>query len=915
MSDDGSIARFGGVTLTYGRTTALADITMDIPSGCMAGVIGPDGVGKSSLLALASGVRVIQKGSVRVLEGDMARRDHRSRVCPHIAYMPQGLGRNLYMTLSVRENIDFFSRLFDLRGSERLRRIDELMAGTGLTPFADRPAGKLSGGMKQKLGLCCALIHDPDLLILDEPTTGVDPLSRQQFWKLVERVRARREGMSVLVATAYMEEAQRFDWLAAMDGGKVLATGSPGELLKRTGAETLDAAFIELLPEARRKGHTEVVVAPRGRDDGGPLAIEAKGLTKRFGSFTAVDHVDLDIKRGEIFGFLGSNGCGKTTTMKMLTGLVPPSEGIARLFGKAVDAGNIETRKRVGYMTQSFSLYGELSVRDNLMLHAKLFHLPRDTRAVRVAEVLDHFDLTAYADAVSGDLPLGIRQRLSLAVAVIHDPDMLILDEPTSGVDPVARDAFWELLIDLSRNRGVTIFISTHFMNEGERCDRISLMHAGRVLACDTPAAIVEQHGAATLEDAFIEVLREHAGDDGLSDAQMPPAAEPGEAGGDGARRAGAWFNPRRMLAYGGRELLEVVRDPVRLVFSLLGSVLLLLVLGYGITFDVDNLNFAVLDRDNSPESRDYIYNMAGSRYFVMREPIRDSVELDRRMADGELAVALEIPPDYGHDLRRGRDVTIGVWIDGAMPFRGETVRGYLEGLHALYLKDTVLRTTGVTVTSAAAGLAVRYRYNQGFESLYAMVPAVVPLLLVFIPSILTALGVVREKELGSITNLYATPVTRLEFLLGKQGAYVLISMVSYFGLMAVAVFWLGVPLKGSFVTMTLVSLVFVSATTGLGLLFSSFIRTQVAALAATAVITLLVTITFSGLTTPVAALQGPGAVLGKLFPMSYFMNISRGLFTKALHFDGILTDFLCMSAFVPVYTLVSALLLRKQEK
>ena len=909
MSLPAAVAHLDGVTLAYGGVEAVSGVTLDIPAGCMAGLIGPDGVGKSSLLALVAGVRVIQQGTVHVLGGDMADRARRRDACPRIAYMPQGLGRNLYMTLSVRENITFFGRLFDLRGEERTRRVDELMESTGLAPFADRAAGKLSGGMKQKLGLCCALIHDPDLLILDEPTTGVDPLSRQQFWKLVERVRSRRRGMSVLVATAYMEEAQRFDWLAAMDGGKILATGSPAELLERTGTEDLDAAFIRLLPENRRRDHRDVEAGPWNGDPA-DVAIEAKGLTKRFGSFTAVDNVDLDIRRGEIFGFLGSNGCGKTTTMKMLTGLLAPSGGTAKLFGSPVDARSLESRKRVGYMTQSFSLYGELSVRDNLMLHAKLFHLPRERRAARVAEVLDHFELEPWADEVSGDLPLGIRQRLSLAVAVIHDPDMLILDEPTSGVDPVARDGFWRLLIDLSRNRGVTIFISTHFVNEGERCDRISLMHAGRVLACDTPAAIVEAHGAQTLEDAFIDVLRASSGEEEAT-GEVPVQSH----GPDARKPARQGFNYRRMLAYAGRELREVVRDPVRLVFSLLGSVILLLVLGYGITFDVEDLKFAVLDRDNSPESRDYIYNMAGSRYFDMQAPIRNSDELDRRMAEGELAVALEIPPDYGRDLQSGRDVTIGFWIDGAMPFRGETIRGYLEGLHAQYLQNLVLRRTGVRPATSAAGLQMRYRYNQGFESLYAMVPAVVPLMLVFIPSILTALGVVREKELGSITNLYATPVTRLEFLLGKQGAYVLVSMVSYLGLMAVSVFWLGVPLKGSFPLMTLAALVFVTTTTGLGLFFSSFIRTQVAALAATAVITLLVTVTFSGLTTPVASLQGPGAVLGQLFPMAYFMNISRGLFTKALLWHNILPDLLRMAAFVPVYTLASVLLLGKQEK
>jgi ribosome-dependent ATPase len=282
-------------------------------------------------------------------------------------------------------------------------------------------------------------------------------------------MRARHPGMSVLVATAYMEEAERFDWLVAIDAGRVLASGSPSEIRAHAGAASLEEAFITLLPEQKRREHRTLVSPPHRIFEGAP-AIEARGLTRRFGDFTAVDHVSFRIERGEIFGFLGSNGCGKTTTMKMLTGLLPATEGEAYLFGHRVDARDIETRKRVGFMSQNFSLYGELSVRQNLELHAHIFHLPTALIQPRVAEMLERFDLAIVADDLAEKLPLGLRQRLSLAVAVIHAPDMLILDEPTSGVDPIARDRFWELLIQLSRNDGVTIFISTHFMNEAARC-------------------------------------------------------------------------------------------------------------------------------------------------------------------------------------------------------------------------------------------------------------------------------------------------------------------------------------------------------------------------------------------------------------------------------------------------------------
>ncbi len=676
-------------------------ITLDVPADCMVGVIGPDGVGKSSLFSLLAGARAIQTGQIMVLGGDMASAEHRRAVCPRIAYMPQGLGGNLYATLSVFENIDFFGRLFGHSKEKREQRIAQLLESTGLAPFADRPAGKLSGGMKQKLGLCCALIHDPDFLILDEPTTGVDPLSRRQFWELIARIRAERPGMSVMVATAYMEEASRFDWLMAMDAGHVLATGSLQELLSRTATTSLEAAFIALLPEEKRRGHRAIEITPRPVTQGGTVAIEAKNLTMRFGNFTAVDHVSFHIERGEIFGFLGSNGCGKTTTMKMMTGLLPPTEGQAWLFGQLLDPDDLDTRRRVGYMSQSFSLYTELTVRQNLELHARLFHVPAEMIPARVEEAVQRFDLASVIDALPSALPMGQRQRLSLAVAMIHHPEMLILDEPTSGVDPVARDGFWEILLELSRRDQVTIFVSTHFMNEAERCDRISLMNAGRVLVSDAPRAVVEKSGAATLEDAFIAYLEEATGVKGQPPSSSKPAASPKPAVSASTRapeeglseaqeaKPRSGFDFGRMFSYTRRESLELRRDPMRAALALLGTLILMLVIGYGITLDVEHLSFAVLDRDQTETSNNYVLQFIGSpRYFIEHNPIRDYAELDRRMRSGELSFALEIPPHFGRDLARGRTARIGAWIDGANPTRGETIRSYVQIVHSLWLAN-----------------------------------------------------------------------------------------------------------------------------------------------------------------------------------------------------------------------------------
>ncbi|MCS5805714.1 ribosome-associated ATPase/putative transporter RbbA [Klebsiella pneumoniae] len=892
----------------FGATIALRDISLAIPARRMVGLIGPDGVGKSSLLSLIAGARTIEQGNVMVLGGDMRDVHHRREVCPKIAWMPQGLGKNLYHTLSVYENVDFFARLFGHDKAERELRINELLQSTGLAPFRDRPAGKLSGGMKQKLGLCCALIHDPQLLILDEPTTGVDPLSRAQFWELIDSIRQRQPAMSVLVATAYMEEAERFDWLVAMNAGEVLATGSAAELKAQTGSQTLEQAFIALLPEAQRQAHRAVVIPPRdSREE--EIAIEARGLTMRFGNFVAVDHVNFRIARGEIFGFLGSNGCGKSTTMKMLTGLLPASEGEAWLFGQPVDPKDIATRQRVGYMSQAFSLYSELTVRQNLELHARLFHIPDGEIPGRVAEMCERFMLTEVEDALPVDLPLGIRQRLSLAVAVIHRPEMLILDEPTSGVDPVARDMFWQLMVDLARQDQVTIFISTHFMNEAERCDRISLMHAGKVLASDTPQALVEQRGSNSQEEAFIAWLKEAQPSSPVP--EEPTSAVASYSGHTAPRQA---FSLRRLFSYSRREALELRRDPVRSTLALLGTVILMFIMGYGISMDVEDLRFAVLDRDQTLSSQGWSQNLAGSRYFIEQAPLRSYDELDRRMRDGELAVAIEIPPNFGRDIARGTPVQIGVWVDGAMPNRAETVRGYVQAMHLAWLQEMAGRQSSPQRDTSLISIETRYRYNPDVKSLPAIVPAVIPLLLMMIPAMLSALSVVREKELGSIINLYVTPTTRSEFLLGKQLPYIVLGMFNFFLLCALSVFVFGVAHKGSFLTLTLAALLYVTIATGLGLLISTFMKSQIAAIFGTAIITLIPATQFSGMIDPVASLEGPGRWIGQIYPTSHFLTIARGTFSKALNISDLWGSFIPLLIAVPLVLGLSVLLLKKQE-
>src|SRR5450830_293503 len=880
-----------GIQHRYGKQQALVDIAFSLPAGTRCGLIGPDGAGKSSLLGLIAGVKKLQDGQLEVLGGSIADRRHRNSLYPRIAFMPQGLGGNLYPELSISENIRFFATLFGLSKADCDQRMHNLLLATDLERFADRPAGKLSGGMKQKLGLCCALIHDPDLLILDEPTTGVDPLSRRRFWELVETVRSERPQLTLLVATAYMEEAEQFEHCLMLDRGK------------------LDEAFTHFQGDSAHDNQP-LVIPPRASNSA-DIAIEAHDLTLRFGDFTAVDKVTFAIGRGEIFGFLGSNGCGKTTTMKVLTGLMPATEGSATLLGNPVNAKDLATRKRVGFMSQSFSLYGELSVRQNLVLHAQLFDLPKADAGTRIDELIKRVDLSDVAEQPSGELPLGLRQRLSLAVAVLHRPEVLILDEPTSGVDPAARDDFWRLLIELSREQGVTIFLSTHFMNEAQRCDRISLMHAGRVLACDTPEALRQQFHGDTLEAAFVTCLEQAQGEaeptapnaptDTVSETSPPPVSKRG-------------FSLSRLLAVASREGKELLRDKVRMAFALLGAMFMMVIFGYGISLDVENLAFAVYDQDQTPQSRAYLEAFRSSRYFAEQTPIQDANELHRRLQRSEIKLALEIPPGFGRDLYAGRQPSVAAWLDGGMPFRAETSRNYVEAVHQANLQQLSELSSQPQSSQSAAKLETRFRYNQDVISVNAIGPGVMALILAFIPAMLTALGIVREKELGSITNFYATPLTRLEFLLGKQAPYLAVSLVNLAVLAAMNRWLFGVPFKGSALTLAFGGLLYVLATTSMGLLISAFTRTQIAAILGTMIITSLPTIQFSGLIVPRSSLEGAAAVMGMLFPAGHFLDIAVGTFTKALDLRQLWPQCLALFGFFLGFTGLSLIMLKKQE-
>jgi ABC-2 type transport system ATP-binding protein len=559
---------------------ALDGVSLEVPHGTLAALVGPDGAGKTTLLRLAAGLLLADSGELRVVGIDVAADPQ--HVQERIGYMPQRFG--LYEDLSVQDNLDLYADMHGVSAAERRQRYPRLLEMTALGPFTGRLAGRLSGGMKQKLGLACTLVRAPELLLLDEPTVGVDPVSRRELWKIIFQL-VQDQDLTVLVTTSYLGEAERCAHVVILHEGKVLAAGPPAEVSRLAAGRTFLAeppageparelqarlldnpGIVDAVPEG---GRVRIVRAERVSDDGvlsgievNPVpprfedgfmtllrqtagtggagaessllrpghrstsapptppetstdepVVEVRDLVRRFGSFAAVDHVSFDVRRGELFGLLGPNGAGKTTTFRMLCGLLPATSGTLRVAGVDLGRARASARRRIGYVAQKFSLYGQLSVTENLEFFASAYGLRGGRKRDRIAWALHQFDLTALARLPSGQLPGGYKQRLAMAAALLHEPEILFLDEPTSGADPLARREFWRRITALAAE-GVTAIVTTHFMEEAEYCDHVAIMDAGQVLAQGTPAEIrsharPEPGQTPTMEDAFIAIVEE----------------------------------------------------------------------------------------------------------------------------------------------------------------------------------------------------------------------------------------------------------------------------------------------------------------------------------------------------------------------------------------------------------------------
>jgi ABC-type multidrug transport system ATPase subunit len=492
MSRGDAVIEIKGLVRRFKKVRALQGVDLVINKGELFGVVGPDGAGKTTLLQSLCAILDPTEGTIAVEGADTVK--NASTITSRIGYMSQAY--SLYEDLTVEENLEFFAKIRNVPEEAYRERRARLLEFSGLSPFLKRRTRSLSGGMQKKLALCCNLVHEPDILVLDEPTLGVDPLSRRHLWEIIRGYHGR--GKTIIVATSYMDEARRCQQVAFLLGGKVLASGDPADM-----GTSLDEVFFR-----RIKKPAVIEDLPFERRPKQDVLVEVEGLVKKFDGFTAVDDISFSVRRGEIFGFLGPNGSGKTTTIRVLCGILPPSSGMVRVVGTDMAVRPEDAQGRIGYMSQRFSLYLDLTVEENIEFFGAVYGTARDTLARRKQWVIGMAGLHEKENVLARDLSGALRQRLALGCALLHHPDVVFLDEPTSGVDPVSRKAFWDMIRTVA-SAGTSVFVTTHYLDEAENCGRVALLHRGRLLAAETPQTLKALHGARTMEDLFVKLIEQ----------------------------------------------------------------------------------------------------------------------------------------------------------------------------------------------------------------------------------------------------------------------------------------------------------------------------------------------------------------------------------------------------------------------
>ncbi len=914
---------------------AIADVSLEAAQGTLTALVGPDGSGKTTLLRLAAGLLKPDAGQLEVVGINVAADPQ--GVQDRIGYMPQKFG--LYEDLTVLENLDLYADLHGLTAEERHKQYPRLMEMTALGPFMSRLAGRLSGGMKQKLGLACTLVRSPDLLLLDEPTVGVDPLSRRELWEIIQQL-VQEQGRTVLLSTSYLDEAERCGHAIVMHQGKVLAQGPPAQVTALANGRTFlaepppdqkarglqarlldDTGVVDAVPEGGRVrfvlspssdepsalAEAKVTPVPARFEDGfmvllrrstgqaiaGSMTLEkplaqrgneavvvVRDLVRKFGSFNAVDHVGFEVQRGEIFGLLGPNGAGKTTTFRMLCGLLPATSGTLRVAGVDLRHARASARQRIGYVAQKFSLYGQLSVAENLDFFASAYGLRGTRKRDRIDWALRQFELGDLANLPSGELPGGFKQRLAMAAALLHEPEILFLDEPTSGADPLARREFWKRITALAE-QGVTAIVTTHFMEEAEYCDRIVILDAGRVLAQGTPADVrgrARPHAGRTptMEDAFIAVVGE----------SRSPKSEKRSGGADAtpatpsdrpSRTFPVGLPPkvRRVWALVKKETFQIARDPSSIAIGIILPVVLILLFGYGVSLDVMHVPVAVVLEDPSPAATELASSFQLSPYFDA-QLLTDMPVAREQMLDGKVDGIVRIRPDFGRNLALGNS-EVQILVNGVDANRARIIQAYAEG--AVGQWGARRAAEGKDTPGAAVVVQSRLWFNEADDSHYFLVPGLIVLIMTLIGALLTALVMAREWERGTIEALFVTPVKADEILLGKTIPYFVLGMVGFALCLLAARFLFDVPFRGSLWLLTGVSMLYLLVALGIGLLISSAVKSQFVASQLTLLVTFMPAVMLSGFLFDLRSMPVAVRAITYALPARYFVSILQTVF------------------------------------
>ena len=907
-------------------TQALDSVSFEARRGALTALVGPDGAGKSTLMRLSAGLMTADSGDLSVLGIDIAADPQ--QVQSLIGYMPQKFG--LYQDLSVQENLDLYADLHGIGADERRDRYPRLMEMTALGPFVQRQAGRLSGGMKQKLGLACTLICSPELLLLDEPTVGVDPLSRRELWAIILQL-VKDEGLTVLLSTSYLDEAERCGHVIVLHEGKVLSHGRPDEVAElATGrvflaepppgrtprgmqARMLDSPdVIDAVPEG---GHVRLVMAAEASGttfdgasmtpararfedgfmlllrritpdrpavamtlerhpaaDGDQVVVEVKDLVRHFGAFTAVDHVSFAVRRGEIFGLLGPNGAGKTTTFRMLCGLLPPTHGTLRVAGVDLHRARAAARQQLGYVAQKFALYGDLSVAENLDFFASAYGLRGARRRERIAWALKQFELEPLMRQPSGLLPGGYKQRLAMAAALLHEPEILFLDEPTSGADPLARREFWRRITSLAE-QGVTVIVTTHFMEEAEYCDHVAILDHGRVLAHGTPAEIrryapVEEGRESRMEDAFIAIVAAGRKVEASPPVQLQVTARGPFTidGTPGDLTARVW----RIWALVKKEVRQILRDPSSIAVGVVMPVLLILLFGYGLTLDVKNVPVAVVLEDTSPDAIELASTFQLSPYFHA-QLMTSMAQAEDLILASQVDGIIRIRPDFSRQMRSG-DAEVQILAHGRDANRARIIQGYAQGAVGQWNARRIAE--GQNVSSGPVVVQDRLWFNEANESRYFLVPGLVVLVMTVLGALLTALVVAREWEQGTFEALFVTPIRAGEILLSKVLPYLGLGIFGLVLCLLAAKFLFQVPFLGSLWVLSLGSLLYLLVALGMGLLISSTVKAQFVASLIVVVAAFIPALMLSGFLFELHNLPAAVRLLSYLFPARYYVAL-----------------------------------------